>query len=54
MNAVKGSLLRALRSAVAIFLADAVAGQIWYAPIILAVSKALRVKFPQWTGWLPV
>ena len=46
---------RAVRSALAIWVASAVAHNVWYAPVILAVGKALREKFPgKVTDWLPI
>ena len=48
------TLMRAVRSAVAVWIASQVANNVWYAPIILAASKALRDKFPGKLEWLPV
>ena len=48
-------IMRAVRAAVATWLASAVANNIWYAPIIIAVGKALRDRFPGAVEkWLPI
>lgn len=46
--------LRALRVAVATWLATQVAHNIWYAPVIVAAGKALRDQFPGKFEWLIV
>ena len=46
---------RAIRGAVAVWLSTQVANNVWFTPIILAVGKALREKFPgKLTDILPI
>ena len=54
-NLITTYVLRALRTAVATYLAQAVAGNVWYAPVIVAAGKALRDRFPGTIErWLPI
>lgn len=48
-------LLRGIRAAVATYLASAVGHNVWWAPVIIAVGKALRDRFPGVVEkWLPI
>ena len=48
-------VMRALRAAVATWFATQVAGSAWYTPVIIAVGKALRDRFPGVVEkWLPI
>lgn len=48
------ALIRAARSAIAVWVASTYAQNIWYAPVLLAVGKAIRDKFPGKADWLPI
>ena len=55
MNVIlTAAVWRALRAVIAGWIASTYAHNIWYAPVILAVAKALRDKYPGKFEWLPV
>lgn len=48
-------VMRAVRAAVATWFASQVAQNVWYTPVIIAVGKALRDRFPGVIEqWLPI
>ena len=54
-NALVTYALRAVRTAVAAWLATQMAGNVWWTPIIVALGKALRDRFPGTIEkWLPI
>lgn len=60
MAAITSVLWRALRGAVATGISLGIAALqnnanlVWLVPVILALGKALREKFPEKLGWLPI
>ena len=54
-NALVTYALRAVRTAVAAWLATQMAGNVWWTPVIVALGKALRDRFPGTIEkWLPI
>ena len=54
-SAIGTYLMRAVRAAVATWLATQVGHNVWYTPIIIAAGKALRDRFPGTVErWLPI
>ena len=48
-------IMRAVRTAAATWLASQLAGNVWWAPVIIALGKALRDRFPgKIERWLPI
>ena len=48
-------ILRALRTAVATWLATQVGNNIWWTPVVVALGKVLRDRFPGTIEkWLPI
>ena len=45
-NALVTYLLRAVRTAVATYLATAIGHNLWWTPVVVALGKVLRDRFP--------
>lgn len=54
-SAIVTYLLRGLRTAAAAWLATQVGDNVWWTPVIVALGKALRDRFPgAIEKWLPI
>lgn len=54
IKALAPAVIRGVRTSIAVWLATQIAGNVWWAPVALALSKVLRDKYPGKFEWLPI